>query len=98
MNKPQLITELSKRSEITKKDAERHIQNLFDIIMDTVASGEQVKAIGFGIFEKEEVKGRSGVMNFGVKKGQEWKSEDSWKPVFSPGKVFMDKVKGVVSE
>jgi DNA-binding protein HU-beta len=95
MNKQELITALSKKSEITKKDAERHIQNLFDIIMDAVASNNPVKAIGFGIFEKEKVKGRSGIMHFGEKKGQEWKSEDSWKPVFSPGKLFVDKVKGV---
>jgi len=95
MNKAELITALSKKSEITKKDAERHIQNLFDIIMDAVASDDPVKAIGFGLFKKEKVKGRSGVMHFGVKKGQEWKSEDSWKVTFSPGKLFVDKVKGI---
>ena len=50
MNKQELITALSKKSEITKKDAEKHIQNLFDIIMDAVASDDPVKAIGFGLF------------------------------------------------
>lgn len=95
MNKQELITALSKKSEITKKDAERHIQNFLDVIMDAVASDDPVKIIGFGSFEKEKVKGRSGVMHFGEKKGQEWKSEDSFKPTFSPGKLFVDKVKGL---
>lgn len=96
MNKPQLITSLSRKSEITKKEAERHIENLLEIIMDAVASGSPVKVIGFGKFEKKEVKGRTGTIQFGERKGQEWSKEDSWKVVFESGKIFDDKVKGVV--
>ena len=56
MNKQQLVAELSIKSEITKKDAEKHITNLFDIIMETTSSGENVKIVGFGGFEKKPTK------------------------------------------
>ena len=92
MNKQQLVAELSIKSEITKKEAEKHVTNLFDIIMETVAVGEDVKVVGFGKFEKKETKGRKGVSKLqGVEKP--WKTEDSFKPYFDPSKAFEDKVK-----
>ena len=92
MNKQQLVSALSIKSEITKKEAEKQINNLLDIIMDAVASGEKVLLVGFGGWEKKETKGREGVFKA---KGQEtpWKTEDSFKPVFNPSKAFEDKVK-----
>ena len=93
MNKQQLVAELSIKSEITKKDAEKHITNLFDIIMETTSSGENVKIVGFGGFEKKPTKGSSGIIRFGDRKGETWTTEDSFKPYFNPSKAFEDAVK-----
>ncbi len=98
MKKKEMITEVSKRIGGTKIDAEKYIDCIFDVIMDTVATNEEVKIIGFGKFSKEEIKGRTGKMYFGKNKGKEWKTEDSWGIKFKVGKVFEDKVNGIVSE
>ena len=94
-NKKDLINALAEKSEITKKDAEKHITNLLDIIMESVANDETVKIIGFGSFEKKPVKGTSGKIQFGERKGETWTTEDSFKVKFSAGKLFSDKVAGV---
>lgn len=94
MNKQELINALSVKSEITKKDAEKHITNLFNIIMDTTASGEGVKIVGFGNWEKKATKGAEGIIQFGDRKGEKWVTEDSFKPFFNPSKIFKEKVKG----
>ena len=93
MNKQQLVAQLSIKSEISKKDAEKHITNLFDIIMETTSSGENVKIVGFGGFEKKPTKGSTGIIRFGDRKGETWTSEDSFKVGFKVGKEFADLVK-----
>lgn len=93
MNKHEIISALSIKSEITKKDAEKHITNLLDIIMDSVANDSPVKLIGFGTFEKKPVKGTSGKIQFGERKGETWTTEDSFKVGFKAGKTFDDMVK-----
>jgi len=93
MNKQQLVSALSIKSEISKKDAEKHITNLFNIIMETTASGEGVKIVSFGGFEKKPTKGTSGIIRFGDRKGETWTSVDSFKPYFNPSKAFEDAVK-----
>ena len=98
MNKQQLVSALSIKSEISKKDAEKHITNLFNIIMETTASGEGVKIVSFGGFEKKPTKGTSGIIRFGDRKGQKWVSEDSYRVSFKAGKSFLDAVKGIVAE
>lgn len=94
MNKQGLVNALSVKSDITKKDAEKHITNLFDIIMNTTASGEGVKIVGFGNWEKKPTKGATGIIQFGNKRGEKWVTEDSFKPFFNPSKIFKEKVKG----
>lgn len=94
MNKQELINEFSTKSEITKKNADKYITDIFDIIMEAVASNDPVKIIGFGTFEKKPTKGTSGIIQFGERKGETWTTEDSFKPAFKAGKQFENKVKG----
>ncbi|HEY8803617.1 MAG TPA: HU family DNA-binding protein [Clostridium sp.] len=93
MNKQELVNAVALKSDITKKDAERFIVDLFTVITDTVASGEKVQLVGTGTFEKKATKGTSGTIQFGDRKGETWTTEDSFKPYFNPGKAFSDKVK-----
>ena len=78
---------------MSKKDALNAIETVFEVIEDTVATGESVKIIGFGTFEKKSTKGASGIIQFGDRKGETWTTEDSFKPNFKAGKSFEDKVK-----
>lgn len=94
MNKQELISAVALCGNMTKKDAEHAIETVFEVIEDTVANNEKVKIIGFGTFEKKPVKGTSGIIQFGDRKGEKWETKDSFKPSFSAGKEFEDKVKG----
>ena len=61
MTKAELITALSERSDITKKDADTYISAVIDIITETLAKGERVQIVGFGSFEVRERAAREGV-------------------------------------
>lgn len=95
MNKQELINKLHEVTGFSKKDSEKFLTSFTEVIEDTVAIGEDVSLTGFGKFSKQEVKGREGVSKLqGVEKA--WKTEDSHMPKFSAGKLFKDKVKGLV--
>jgi len=89
---------VEKSKKISKKEAEFFGECFLETIMETVASGESLKIVDFGNFEKKETKGREGIIQVGEKKGQEFKSSDSWKVTFKAGKKFKDMVKGVYVE
>jgi DNA-binding protein HU-beta len=82
MVKKDLIKAFATKSEITQKDAEKYLGDLLEVIMDGVAVDGKLQLTGFGTFEKKPVKGREGVIQFGDRKGKEWKTEDSVKAVF----------------
>ena len=46
MTKSNIIDELAKRTGIKKKDAELAVDTVFDIIEESLASGEKVHAMG----------------------------------------------------
>ena len=92
MNKQELINTVALKGEYTKKDAEKAIETIFGVIEDTVATGEKVKIIGHGTYEKKFVKGTSGKIQFGDRKGETWTTQDSYKPTFSAGSNFVNKV------
>ena len=89
---------VEKSKKISKKEAEFYGECFLNLIMDTVANDEPVKIVDFGNFEKKETKGREGIIQVGEKKGQEFKSSDSWKVTFKAGKGFKNRVKGIFVE
>jgi len=89
---------VEKSKKISKKQAEFYGECFLDLIMDTVANDEPVKIVDFGEFSKKATKGREGIIQVGEKKGQEFKSKDSFKVAFKAGKGFKDRVKGVFVE
>lgn len=54
MNKAQLIDELSTRFDGNKREAQRALEHVLDVITRSVAKGEKVAITGFGAFEKVE--------------------------------------------
>lgn len=58
MTKTEFIAELAKRTEMSKKDADRFLNTFMDIIEETVAKRESLTLMGFGTFELRERKER----------------------------------------
>ena len=60
MNKTELITRISEKTELSKKDAEIAINAFIDVVVDTLVSGEKITITGFGSFEVVERAARTG--------------------------------------
>lgn len=61
MNKTELITEVAKQvGDITKKDAEKVVKAVVEVISAALEKGDKVQVIGFGTFEVRERKAREG--------------------------------------
>jgi DNA-binding protein HU-beta len=61
MNKADIISELSKRTNITKKNIELIIENLVDILINNLKSGINITIAGFGSFISKTRHARAGV-------------------------------------
>lgn len=61
MNKAALAQQLAERMGTNKAEAEKVVDTLFEIITNSLKSGEEVTVTGFGAFSVHERKGRVGV-------------------------------------
>lgn len=89
MNKSELITVISEKAGLSKKDSERVVNVTFDTIKETVEAGEKVQLAGFGIFD---VKTRDARVGRNPKTKEEIQIPASRVPVFKAGKAFKDSV------
>ena len=60
MNKTELIAAVAEEAEMTKKDAEKAVKAVIDVISDALVQGDKVQLIGFGTFEVRERGARVG--------------------------------------
>lgn len=90
MNKTDLINAVAERSELSKKDAAKAVDAVFDSVMDSLARGEKVQIIGFGNFEVRERSARKGR---NPQTGEEIDIPASKVPAFKPGKALKEAVK-----
>jgi integration host factor subunit beta len=60
MTKADLVDEVSKNSDLSKKDAETIVQTVLDSIVDSLKSGGKVELRGFGSFRLRERSPRQG--------------------------------------
>ena len=91
MNKTELVKKVAATSELSQKQAALVVENVFSVIVDTVAAGESVSLIGFGTFEKKHHDARTG-RNPATGEAMEFAASDT--PVFKAGKAFKEKVNG----
>ncbi len=89
MNKAELTAAIVKKTGFTKKDAEKAIVALTEVITETLASGEKVQIVGFGNFEVRE---RPGRVARNPRTGEQIEIESSKAPVFKAGKALKDSV------
>lgn len=90
MNKTELINSVAEAASLTKKDATKAVEAVFDTIQSTLADGEKVQLIGFGNFEVRERAARKGR---NPQSGEEIQIAASKVPAFKAGKALKDAVK-----
>ncbi|MFB8735030.1 HU family DNA-binding protein [Bacillus sp. SL00103] len=83
MNKTELINAVAEASELSKKDATKAVDSVFDTILDALKNGDKIQLIGFGNFEVRERSARKDVTH---KLVQRSKILQSKVPAFKPGK------------
>lgn len=91
MNKSELVQSLAAQAAITRSDAQRAVNALFDaergIIATALRRGERVQITGFGTFEMRERKARTGR---NPRTGQEIRIAATISPMFRPGKALRE--------
>ncbi|WP_368651964.1 HU family DNA-binding protein [Ornithinibacillus sp. 4-3] len=90
MNKTDLVNAVAEASELSKKDAGKAVDAVFQAITDSLASGEKVQIIGFGNFEVRDRAARKGR---NPQTGEEIEIPASKVPAFRAGKALKDAVK-----
>lgn len=90
MNKTELINSVAERTELTKKEAGKAVDAVFQTVMDTLGEGEKVQIIGFGNFE---VRDRSARKGRNPQTGEEIQIAASKVPAFKAGKALREAVK-----
>ena len=89
MNRVELVAEVAKKADLSKKDAEAAVKSVFDAIADALADGDKVQLIGFGTFDVAERAAREGR---NPRTGETMKIEASKAPRFKAGKALKDKI------
>jgi DNA-binding protein HU-beta len=60
MNKSELINAVAEKAQLTKKDSEKAVTAVFDVIAEQLANDEKVVLVGFGTFEVRHRAARKG--------------------------------------
>ncbi len=60
MNKVELIANLAEKTGLTKTEAEKAFDSVFEVITEALIDGEKVVVTGFGTFEVKERAARPG--------------------------------------
>lgn len=90
MNKTELINAVAEATELSKKDAGKAVDAVFDTILNALKNGEKVQLIGFGNFE---VRHRAARKGRNPQTGEEIEIPASKVPAFKPGKALKEAVK-----
>lgn len=91
MNKTELVAAISEKTELTKKDSEKALKALIDVVAEELKKGEKVQLVGFGTFEVSERAAREGR---NPQTGETMTIEASKSPKFKAGKALKDVVNG----
>ena len=89
MNKSELITAAAEKAGLSKKDAEKAVNAVFDAITEALAKEEKIQLIGFGSFEVKERGERTGR---NPQTGEEIKIPAAKTAVFKAGKGLKEAV------
>ena len=94
MTKADLIEEVSRLAELTRKDSEVIVETIFDSVVHTLRVGEKIEIRGFGSFRTRQRKPRVGR---NPKSGERVEVPAKKIPFFKPSKELKDIVNGGMS-
>jgi DNA-binding protein HU-beta len=89
VNKNELIAQVAETAELSKVDAARAVDAVFDSIAAVLKNGDEVRLVGFGTFlvtKRAASEGRN------PRTGETIKIPASKQPKFKPGKGLKDAV------
>jgi len=89
MNKNDLIAKVADTSDLSKADATRAVDSVFDIITATLTDGDEVRLVGFGTFA---VSKRAASTGRNPRTGEPMQIPASMQPKFKAGKGLKDAV------
>ena len=89
MNKNDLIAVVADSAGLTKADAARAVNSVFDSISGTLAKGTEVRLVGFGTFS---VANRAASKGRNPRTGEPINIPASKQPKFKAGKALKDAV------
>ena len=90
MNKTELIAAIAEKAGLSKKDAEKALNGLIDVITEALIAGDKVQIVGFGSFEVKDRPER--VARNPQAPDQEITIPASKAPVFKAGKSLKEAV------
>ena len=89
MNKADLIDQIAKKADLTKKNAGIALDKMVESISESLIKGEKVTLVGFGTFDVRDRKARTGV---NPQTKAKIKIPASKAPVFKAGKELKGKI------
>jgi DNA-binding protein HU-beta len=87
VNKNDVVNQLSDRTSLSKADTQKAVDGIFDLITDSLKSGEEVRISGFGVFV---VSHRAGGKGRNPQTGEEITIKPSKAARFRAGKPLKD--------
>ena len=87
MNKTELISAMSEKSELTKVDTEKALRAFIDTVTEELKNGGKVQLVGFGTFETSERAARTGR---NPQTGETIEIKASTSPKFKASKALKD--------
>ena len=89
MNKQELIAAVADRSGLTRGDAVKAVEAVFDTISGALKKGDEVRLVGFGTFSLSRRKASTGR---NPRTGEPMSIKASSQPKFKAGKGLKDSV------
>ena len=89
MNKSELVTAISDKTDLTKAKAAEALDAVIEIVSEAMTAGDEVRIVGFGTFAvvtRKATEGRN------PRTGAVIKIAASKQPKFRPGKALKDQV------
>lgn len=89
MKKSELVAQLADANDLSRRQAEKIIDDFLELIADELSRGEKVVLSGFGTFEVRTRVARSGR---NPRTGEEISVPEQKTPAFKVGKILKDAV------
>jgi DNA-binding protein HU-beta len=89
MNKQELIGAVASATALSRQDAMRAVETVFDVISQTLKSGDDVRVVGFGTFTVSQRKASTGR---NPRTGEPMAIAATSQPKFRAGKILRDSV------